>query len=224
MLDYYLSNQKKKGDRETSHDKKVLQITILSTLVLTLVACSVTKEGEQLSSEQGQAYKNATATDYARFFKGRGQTVVFANGTSLHYEIAENHTDAMGSENDGDWVVKESSEQLIVSVNSEEINITDALKEKGYFYYGYRDDVNILHRLYIVRNAGSTKDYAERWYSQAELLPELGMSGGSRGLSGLLGTAIMSAEVEVKYDNADLDSALQKHLKQYWNEYGQDSL
>ncbi|WP_336783453.1 hypothetical protein [Paenibacillus illinoisensis] len=84
--------------------------------------------------------------------------------------------------------------------------------------------MNILHRLYIVRNAGGTKDYAERWYSQAELLPELGMSGGSRGLSGPLGTAIMSAEVEVEYDNIDLDFALQKHLKLYWNEYGQGSL
>ncbi|MEW4425859.1 hypothetical protein AB1I68_00020 [Paenibacillus pabuli] len=204
--------------------KKVVQITILSILVLTLVACSVAEDGKHLSSEQDQAYENATANGYAEFFKGRGQTVVFANGTSLHYEIAENHTDVMGSENDGDWVVKESSQQLLASVNSEEINITDALKEKGYFYYSYRDDVNILHRLYIIRNAGGTKDYAERWYSQAEFLPELGMSGGSRGLSGPLATAIMSAEVDVKYDNADLDSSLQKHFKQYWNEYGQDTL
>ncbi len=204
--------------------KKMFKITTLSTLVFTLVACSVSKDGGQLSSEQGQTYENAAATDYARIFKGRGQTVVFANKTSLHYEIAEDHTATMGSENDGDWVVKESSGQLIVSVNSEEINITDALKEKGYFYYGYRDDVNILHRLYIVRNAGGTKDYAERWYSQAELLPELGMSGGSRGLSGPLGMAILSAENDVEYDNAELDSALQKHLKQYWNEYGQESL
>jgi|GEM_PF-3667170 len=204
--------------------KKVVQITLLSTLVLTLVACSVAKDSEHLSSEQGQAYENATANDYAKFFKGRGQTIVFANGTSLHYEIAENHTDVMGSENDGDWVVKEFSQQLLISANGEEINITDDLKEKGYFYYSYRDDVNILHRLYIVRNAGGTKDYAERWYSQAEFLPELGMSGGSRGLSGPLGMAIMSAEVEVKYDNADLDSSLQKHFKQYWSEYGQYSL
>lgn len=204
--------------------KKVLQITIISTVVLTLVACSVKKDAEQLSSEHGHAYENATATDYADFSKGGGQTVIFANGTTLHYKISDNHTDVMGSENDGDWVVKEFSNQLIASVNNEEINITDALKNKGYFYYGYWDDMNILHRLYIVRNAGSTKDYAERWYSQAELLPELGMSGGSRGLSGPLGTAIMSAEVEVEYDNADLDSALQKHLKLYWNEYRQDSL
>ncbi|MGG4132416.1 hypothetical protein ABEW19_29625 [Paenibacillus illinoisensis] len=202
--------------------KKVLQIAILSTLVLTLVACSFKKDGEQLSSEQGHAYENTTATDYAEFSKGGGQTVIFANGTTLHYKISDNHTDVMGSENDGDWVVKEFSDQLIASVNNEEINITNALKDNGYFYYGYRDAMNILHRLYIVRNAGGTKDYAERWYSQAELLPELGMSGGSRGLSGPLGTAIMSAEVEVENDNAHLDFALQKHLKQYWNEYGQD--
>ena len=128
------------------------------------------------------------------------------------------------NQNDGDWVVKESSGQLIVSVNGEEINITDALKEIGYFYYDYRDDANILHRLYFIRNAGGTKDYAERWYSQHESLPDLGMCGGSRGISGPLGMAILSAEVDVKYDNAELDTALQKHLKQYWNEYGQESL
>ncbi|KQO00614.1 hypothetical protein [Paenibacillus sp. Leaf72] len=203
--------------------KKVFKITTLSTLVVTLSACSVLKEAEPLTSEQAQAYTNATANKYQTIFKGRGQTVVFANGTSLHYEIAEDHIDSMGGENDGDWVVKESAEQLIASVNGEKINITDALEEKGYFYYGYRDDADILHRLYIVKNAGGTKDYAERWYSQAEWLPELGMSGGSRGLSGPLAMAIGSAEQDVNDDNAEHDTALQKHLKHYWNEYGEES-
>lgn len=203
--------------------KKGFIITALSTLVFALSACSVSEAVERSASEQDQAYKKETADNYQTIFKGRGQTVVFANGTSLHYEMAEDHIESMGGQNDGDWVVKESSELLIASVDGEEINITDALKEKGYFYYDYRDDSDILHRLYIVRNGGGTKDYAERWYSQAEWLPELDMSGGSRGLSGPLGMAIGLAEQDVKYDHAELDTALQKHLKHYWNEYGEES-
>lgn len=164
----------------------------------------------------------ATLKDnYYAIFKDRGQTVVFANGTTMHFEIVGNHRTSMGDENNGDWVVKESWGRLIVSVDGKKINITDALKEKGYFYYDYRDDASILHRLYIVKNAGGTKDYAERWYSQQEWLPELGMGGGSRGMSGPLGQAIMLAEIDVKEDGKNLDAMLKKRLEKYWTEYGE---
>jgi hypothetical protein len=163
----------------------------------------------------------ALKDNYYVIFKDRGQTVVFANGTTMHFEIVGNQRTSMGDENNGDWVVKESWGRLIVSVDGEKINITDALKEKGYFYYTYRDDANILHRLYIVKNAGGTKDYAERWYSQREWLPELGMGGGSRGISGPLGEAIVLAELDAKEDGKNLDDMLKKRLEKYWTEYGE---
>lgn len=66
---------------------------------------------------------------------------------------------------EGEWLVEESKEDLILQVKGEEINVTEDLQNKGH-YYSYRDNADVLHRLYIVKNAGGTKDYAERWYSQ----------------------------------------------------------
>ena len=94
------------------------------------------------------------------------------------------------------------------------------LSEKGYFYYEYWDEDKVLHRVYVVKNAGGTKDHAERWYAQMEWLPELGIGGGSRGVSGPLAAAIMSAEADAKNENGDLNKSLQKHLEKYWKEYG----
>lgn len=156
---------------------------------------------------------------YDRFFKGKGQTVTFANGDSLHYEINGNSRKIMGGDGDSPWLVKKSWGRLIASVNGEKIDITDALKKKGYFYYNYRDEANILHRLFIVKNAGGTKDYAERWYSQIEWLPELGMTGGRRGLSGPLSDVIVRAQWDAE-DGKYLDAALKEHLEKYWKEYG----
>jgi hypothetical protein len=166
----------------------------------------------------------------SRILSDRNWTIVIVNlpqagprdtSAIFSFEIVGNHRTSMGDENNGDWVVKESWGRLIVSVDGKKINITDALKVKGYFYYDYRDEANILHRLYIVKNAGGTKDYAERWYSQQEWLPELGMGGGSRGMSGPLGQAIVLAEIDVKEDGKDLDAMLKKRLEKYWTEYGE---
>lgn len=158
---------------------------------------------------------------YDRFFDGKGQTVTFANGDSLHYVVNGNSTGIMGGSGDGPWLVKKSWGRLILSVNGEKINITNVLKEKGYFYYTYRDNANILHRLYIVKNAGGTKDYAERWYSQLEWLPELGMAGGWRGLSGPLSDAIVWADIDAEEGRKDLDAGLKERLSKYWEEYGE---
>lgn len=157
---------------------------------------------------------------YDRFFNGNGQTVNLANGDTLHYEIDGKHKKVVVSPCCGSWLVKKSWGRLILSVNGEKINITEALKKKGYFYYSYRDASNILHRLYIVKNAGGTKDYAERWYSQIEWLPELGMSGSVRGLSQELGMAIGAAHLDAE-GGKDLDAALQDRLAKYWKEYGE---
>lgn len=156
---------------------------------------------------------------YDRYFNGKGQTVTLANGDTLHYEINGKNKKVMVSPGNGPWLVKKSWGRLIVSVNGEKINITEALKKKGYFYYSYRDDTNILHRLFIVKNAGGTKDYAERWYSQMEWLPELGMSGGVRGLSQELAMAIGGANQDAE-EGKDLDAALKDRLAKYWKEYG----
>jgi hypothetical protein len=183
--------------------------------LLPLFACML------LLALSATAYAALTDKYQYAIFKDRGQTVVFANGTSLHYEIDKNHTTVMGGDSKGPWVVKESWGRLLVSVNGEKINITKVLKEKGYFYYDYRDNANILHRLYIVKNAGGTKDYAERWYSQQEWLPELGMGGGQRGISGPLAEALLSADLDATKDGKNLDAMLKKHLEKYWAEYGE---
>ncbi|MEO3944746.1 hypothetical protein [Gorillibacterium sp. CAU 1737] len=156
---------------------------------------------------------------YDRYFNGKGQTVTFANGDTSHYEIEGRNMKVTISPHNGPWLVQKSWGRLIVSVNGEKINISEALKKKGYFYYSYRDDTNILHRLYIVRNAGGTKDYAERWYSQMDWLPELGMSGGVRGLSQELAMAIGGANLDAE-EGKDLDAALKDRLEKYWKEYG----
>lgn len=156
---------------------------------------------------------------YDRYFNGKGKTVSLANGDTLHYEIDGNNKKVTVSPDNGSWLVKKSWGRLILSVNGEKINITEALKTNGYYYYSYRDDTNILHRLYIVKNAGGTKDYAERWYSQMEWLPELGMSGGVRGLSQELAMAIGGANLDAE-EGKDLDAALKDRLAKYWQEYG----
>ncbi|GMK41214.1 hypothetical protein PCCS19_42700 [Paenibacillus sp. CCS19] len=162
---------------------------------------------------------------YQEVFNGKGTTVYFANGTSMHYVTdgkSKHAKGAMGGDEKGPWVVKESWwGRLTVNVDGKKINITKQLKEKGYFYYTYRDNVNVLHRLYIVKNAGGKKDYSERWYSQMEWLPEVGVGGAFRGLSGPLSDAIVWAEIDAEEDGKDLEAALQDRLSKYWSEYGE---
>lgn len=80
---------------------------------------------------------------------------------------------------------------------------------KGYYYYDYRDTSDVLHRVYNVKNVRGTKDYSERWYSQLEWLPKIGIGRGSKGSSEPLAIAIMSAD-----GSGELDELLKQYLKQ----------
>ncbi|MBV6713064.1 hypothetical protein [Paenibacillus chitinolyticus] len=159
----------------------------------------------------------ATDGKVISIIKNQMNKIFFASGSSIMLQINDDGGSVGTDGIKGEWLVKESSfGRLVLTVNGEDMNITDTLLEKGYFYYDYRDDAGILHRVYIVKNAGGTKDYAERWYSQYEWLPELGVGGGSRGTSGPLSRAIMLAEVGVKEGTGDLDTMLQQELDKYW--------
>ena len=148
--------------------------------------------------------------------------IFFANGGSVEIEkIDSHHTNVRTDGSQSEWLVKEQSRKLLLTVNGEVIDISKPLSEKGYYYYDYQDQSNVLHRVYIVKNAGGKKDYAERWYSQMEWLPDQGVGGGSRGLSGPLAAAIMGAESDAKQGNGNLDAELQVYLKQYWEKYGE---
>lgn len=196
--------------RRISRYRKLIMSISASVLVLLLAATTYA------------AITGGFEKQYEAFFHGKGTTVYFANGTSMHYVDEGKNKSMMGGDVKGPWVVKQSWwGRLTVSVDGKKINITKQLKEKGYFYYTYRDNVNVLHRLYIVKNAGGKKDYAERWYSQMEWLPEVGAGGAFRGLSGPLSDAIVWAEIDAEEDGKDLDAALQERLAQYWEEYGE---
>ncbi|QAY67621.1 hypothetical protein [Paenibacillus protaetiae] len=185
-----------------------------------LVSLSVIALALVISATAYAAVSGSIEKMYDSLFHGKGQTVTFANGDTLHYVVEENGSTAgMGGDGDGPWLVKKSWGRLMLSVNGHRINIKNALQEKGYYLYRYRDDAGILHHLYIVKNAGGVKDYAERWYSQLEWLPELGMAGGWRGLSGPLSDAIVWSEIDAE-GGKDLDAALQERLAKYWKEYG----
>ncbi|WP_235857459.1 hypothetical protein [Paenibacillus albiflavus] len=136
-------------------------------------------------------------------------------------KIDDHHTNVgVDGETQSEWLVKEKGHKLLLTVNGEKIDISKPLSESGYYYYDYHDQANVLHRVYIVKNAGGKKDYAERWYSQMEWLPDKGVGGGNRGISGPLAAAIMSAESDAKEGDGNLDAELQKYLKQYWEKYG----
>lgn len=163
----------------------------------------------------------ATDSKVISLIKNQVNQILFANDDSIELKVnnaGDVYVGVNGTE--GDWLVKETGGRLILTIDGKEINITDALTNKGYYYYDYRDNAEILHRVYVVKNAGGSKDYAERWYSQLEWIPEHGLGGGSRGSSGPLVTAIMSAEDEAANGSGNLDTLLQQYLKKYWNEYG----
>ncbi|MGX1831310.1 hypothetical protein ACWIE6_24000 [Paenibacillus taichungensis] len=168
-----------------------------------------------------------SATTYAAtdgkiitLIKNQVNQILFANGDTIKIHSNDEGEVFVGvSGKEGAWVVEEVGEELILEINGEKINISNSLLDKGYFYYDYYNNSDILHRVYVVKNAGGFKDYSERWYSQFEWLPEHGLSGGSRGISGALATAIMSAETDVSNRDGDLDEMLQKYLLKYWSEY-----
>ncbi|MDR3209640.1 MAG: hypothetical protein LBT36_03325, partial [Oscillospiraceae bacterium] len=161
------------------------------------------------------------ATDGAVFgglhrvlFAGGGEAVISLDGNKQTISITS--TEGMTA-----WLVRESGGALFLNVNGTEVNITDAMTADGFFFAEFRDAEEVLHRLYIVKNAGGTKDYAEKWYSQFEWLPELRFGNGI-GISGPLGAAIGVAENEV-YDGLqpDIRTALKARLAIYWAEYGE---
>ena len=80
--------------------------------------------------------------------------VLFAGGGEI--ELSRDNAIEVNEAEIG-WLVEESWGQLVLSVNGENINITDALKSDGYFYYDYHDEAEVLHRVYIVKNAGEDK-------------------------------------------------------------------
>jgi hypothetical protein len=148
--------------------------------------------------------------------------ILFTGGGSVVIEKKDEHHTNVGIDGiQSEWLVKENGRKLFLTVNGKPQDITKPLAEHGYYYYDYKDQSNVLHRVYIVKNAGGKKDYAERWYSQFEWLPEIGMGGGSRGVSGPLAVAIMNAESGVKESSGDLNSELQAYLKVYWAKYGE---
>jgi hypothetical protein len=168
-----------------------------------------------------------SATTYAAtdgkiitLIKNQVNNILFANGDAIKIHSNDEGEVFVGvSGKEGSWLVEEVGKDLFLKINGEEINITNSLLDKGYFYYDYYNNSDILQRVYVVKNAGGFKDYSERSYSQFEWLPEHGMSGGSRGISGALATAIMSAEIDVSNGEGDLDEMLQKYLLKYWGEY-----
>ncbi|GGH19410.1 hypothetical protein [Paenibacillus segetis] len=190
-----------------------IQLHIRRKLLIPIVACIV------MFTVSVTSYA-ATDGKIVAMIKDQVHQIFFANGDTVELQIFDNGNTNLGiSGVEGDWLVKKSGARLLLKINGEKINIAEALSKNGYFYYDYRDGGDILHRLYIVKNAGGTKDYSERWYSQFEWLPEYGISGGSRGISGPLATAIMSAESEATDGKDSLDTLLQKYLAKYWNEY-----
>jgi hypothetical protein len=161
------------------------------------------------------------ATDGAVF--GGLHRILFAGGGEATIEQNENGSTRSITSTEGmtKWLVRESGDALYLTLDGQELDITDALAADGYYRGEYRDADGVLHRLYVVRNAGGVNDYAERWYSQLEWLPELRFGNGI-GISGPLGGAIGVAENEV-YDGLqpDLDTALRARLAAYWAEYGE---
>lgn len=154
--------------------------------------------------------------------KGEVHRIFFAGGGSVEIKKRDDRRTNVGVDvTQSEWLVKKKGGKLLLTVNGEKINISKPLSERGYYYYDYHDKSNVLHRVYIVRNAGGKKDYAERWYSQMEWLPEEGVGGGSRGISAPLAFAIMNAESDAKQGDGNLDAELQKYLKQYWEKYGE---
>ncbi|TDQ42915.1 hypothetical protein [Aureibacillus halotolerans] len=188
--------------------KRKLLVTIIAMTTLFIVSTS--------------AYAATGGTVFSSIQK-KMEEVFFSNGDSVDFYVDEegNGYVGIGADNEKDeWLVNEVNNKLIFKLNGEEIDITKNLKTQGYFIYGYRDDKDILHRIYIVKNAGGTKDYAERWYSQSERLPELGLGGNSQGLSGPLAHTIMDAEILAKTGQGDLEVLLKEKLEEYWEEYG----
>lgn len=154
--------------------------------------------------------------------KNGANRIFFAGGDSIVVEHTDgSHTNVGIDSSNSKWLVKEKGRKLLLTVDGQKIDITKTLLKRGYYYYDYQDSSNVLHRLYIVKNAGGKKDYAERWYSQMEWLPEKGMGGSHRGMSGPLAVAIMSAESEAKEGAGTLDDELLIYLKAYWEKYGE---
>jgi len=140
----------------------------------------------------------------------------FAGGGEI--ELRDNNNTVI-SETEVDWLVKESWGQLILSVNGERINITNALKSNGYYYYDYYDDTGVLHSIFIAKNAG--EDSAEqwyKWYSQFELLPEIGFGYG-KCCPAKLSDAFRWAKEDAMNGVGDFDTLLKQRLEKYWNEY-----
>jgi len=112
------------------------------------------------------------------------------------------------------WLVTESAQQrLLLQVNEESIDITDAMDEKGYYYHEFVYDDDLLHRIYIVKNGG--EDETERWYSQIEYIPESKVSS-KKGCSYTLGVVIAFVQSDVEDGLGTLDSELPAALALYW--------
>lgn len=165
----------------------------------------------------------ATVGSFASALKEGVRQLLFANESSVtHHTDSEGNTSVGTDGKEGGWIVRESKGKLILSIHGKKIDISQSLSEQGYYYYTYRDSNNLLHRVYIVKNAGGAKDYAEREYSQFEWLPEKNTGGGSRVISGPLAEAIMTAEAEFADGDGSLDELLRLSLKKYWERYGDE--
>jgi len=112
------------------------------------------------------------------------------------------------------WAVKESWGKLIIEIDKQKIDITKDLKSSGFYRYEYRDEIGVLHNVIIAKNMG--EEDMERWYSQMELLPELG-DGAYVSTPEPLARAQIFAGYDVDEGVRDYDTALQYWLEQYWN-------
>lgn len=171
--------------------------------------------GVLLAIIMGIGFVTVNAATNGELFNNIKQ-VIFQDGTEGEIQYISEDTAAMSVPNDQvhNWIVSESANQrLILEISGEYIDITDDMTVKGYYYYEfYLEDDEMLHELYIVKNAG--EEGTERWYSQLEYIPELGAS--SRiGCSYPLGVLILRIGTDVRSGLGTLDAEMPQALKLY---------
>lgn len=184
--------------RSKSIYKRLMPIAACLVLMLTITTIANAATG------------GAVFDGIKQFFFSSGAKITMQE-TDVGFNIGADNTKP-------DWLVKESWGRLILNVNGEKINITDAISDNGYYYYDYLNDDETLHRIYIIENVD--EEAAERRYSQIEWLPEIGI-GSTRGCGVALAHVIGEVEACIKEDDTlALDSILSEYLQIYRDEMG----